>query len=363
MFYGELKEENTVTINDLNPQGFQGMKFFFYTGKVNFTSAVDALLTLAAAQKYLVSELSKKCTEYITKEKIQPSEVLKFYENCKIYHISEFDELCNQVIREETRKVVDSEYFSQAKIETIEVILKSSPLNLISEIKLFSILKKWAIARTIKERICDHDVAIRFNSLKKYIRFLTMSSEDFVSEVADSSLLTEEEKTAIAWNLLKPGSKPLPETLSSELQYRESTISSKQQEKYKFTLSVDNLTSIFDGYTLPKKLHPDLILKITCSKINNFICFWLEPLTKIISKRDCCIWLVTMRSKLRVVANDVNNDFWLENTCSVRVDWKKQQQQTTIFAKIEVRKLKKKCFLKDTKDSVDIEGFFYISAY
>ncbi|RZF44186.1 hypothetical protein LSTR_LSTR003826 [Laodelphax striatellus] len=51
MFYGKFKEEEAVRVEDLDPEGFQGMRQFIYTGEVNFTSSIHLLSIYIAARK------------------------------------------------------------------------------------------------------------------------------------------------------------------------------------------------------------------------------------------------------------------------------------------------------------------------
>ncbi|RZF47548.1 hypothetical protein LSTR_LSTR009084 [Laodelphax striatellus] len=221
MFYGELKEEQSVRIEDIDPEVFQGMRRFIYTGEVKFTSSIQALLIYIAARKYIINPLSKKCISFIQEKHIQPSEVLEFVEICKIHCIQEFEEFYNKVIQENTDKVVESDYFLLARPEVIELILKSPSLNLNSEIDVFQHFERWVIAEAGRKGIdVEETMTGSIGHLKKHIRFLSMSSDDFLTKVVVSSLLTPEEKVAVACNLKKVDSKSMPKSISLEVQPR-----------------------------------------------------------------------------------------------------------------------------------------------
>ncbi|RZF35700.1 hypothetical protein LSTR_LSTR009568 [Laodelphax striatellus] len=57
MFLGALKETKAVHVEDLEPDGFQGMKKYIYTGQTKFKSVFEALATFVAARKYLIVTL------------------------------------------------------------------------------------------------------------------------------------------------------------------------------------------------------------------------------------------------------------------------------------------------------------------
>ncbi|RZF40637.1 hypothetical protein LSTR_LSTR010623 [Laodelphax striatellus] len=199
MFLGDLKETNAVHIEDLEPDGFQGMKKYIYTDQTDFKSVFEALATYVAARKYLIEPLKEVCENYI-KKLLQPSDVLEFIDSCRLNNISIFDDLFRKIIIENTAEVVKSDYFPSANIETIELIVKSPRLLLKSEIELFGHFERWALAEVERRKIPAEDIATSFGSLKKHIRFLTMSREDIDTRIKSSLFLTSEEKRVISKN-------------------------------------------------------------------------------------------------------------------------------------------------------------------
>ncbi|RZF33380.1 hypothetical protein LSTR_LSTR011914 [Laodelphax striatellus] len=219
MFYGDFKNEEKITIEDLDPGGFEGMKHFIYTGEVDFTSTIHALHTYIAARKYLITHLLEKCKRFITDNLIS-ADVLEFYEICNISKVSEFDELCYKIIQEESDKIVVSDHFLTANRQSIEMFLRSPSLKFTSEMEVFHHFQRWAIAEARRQKYSFDEITSNFNDLKKYIRFLTIDADEFVSKNELSLLLTEEEKKAIAANQRKFGSIPMPEYLSLEREER-----------------------------------------------------------------------------------------------------------------------------------------------
>ncbi|RZF47263.1 hypothetical protein LSTR_LSTR004972 [Laodelphax striatellus] len=212
MFFGNLKEDS-VRVEDLDPDGFRGMKTFIYTGEVSFTSVFHALSTHIASQKYMFVDLTVECAKYIVNE-IQPLEVLEFLDLCLAHDITEFDDLCFNMIVEKTDEVLASDYLISTNIRTIEFILKSHSLKLNSEIELYDHFERWALAVVERQKIPKDCVATMFNDLKKHIRFFTMKSDDLVLKVTSSTLLTQEEKLAISLQKMKIDSNITLNTIS-----------------------------------------------------------------------------------------------------------------------------------------------------
>ncbi|XP_022201747.2 BTB/POZ domain-containing protein 6-like [Nilaparvata lugens] len=220
MFCGDLKETTPVQVIDLEPEGFNGMKTYIYTGKIKFTSVIHALHTYTAARKYIIPNLPQKCVDYIEK-KLKPCDVLELQDFCRLNCISDFDNLCCRIINQNTGEVFSSAYFPSASMDAVESILKSSSLNVNSELEIFINFERWALAEIERRKVPDEDVATCFNNLKKHIRFLTMSGEEFVERVEPSPLLTREEKYAIAINRIRFHPRVTAESISMTQEPRE----------------------------------------------------------------------------------------------------------------------------------------------
>ncbi|XP_039289391.1 BTB/POZ domain-containing protein 3-like isoform X2 [Nilaparvata lugens] len=213
MFFGPFREDNSVNIVDLRPEGFEGMKTFIYTNEICFNSVSHALFTYTAAQKYLVTQLENVCIKFI-EDNLKPSQVLEFYELCKLNCITKFKKLCTRIIQDETDEVIASDYFVSVKPKTMKLILKSPTLKLNSEIDVFDNFERWALAEAERRAINDNDIASSFDDLKEHIRFLTIKGDELAPRIIRSKLLTEEEKYSLAFNKLKTHSIPLTGGLS-----------------------------------------------------------------------------------------------------------------------------------------------------
>ncbi|RZF43123.1 hypothetical protein LSTR_LSTR001301, partial [Laodelphax striatellus] len=366
MFHGELKEENAVRIEDLDPEGFQGMRQFIYTGEVNFKSAVNALLTYIAARKYIIPALTRECIDYLGKKhNIQPSEVLEFYEICKANNIPEFEESCYEIIQQQTDEVVSSECFLSIKPETMELILKSPNLKLNSEVDVLQHFEKWVTAEAERRGIDVREMmASSIHNLMKHIRFLTISSDDFVSNASDSLLLTPEEKLAVVCNLIKSESKPMPKSLSLERKHRNfvsSSISESEIFNYKhtFVVSLDDCVRSSE-YLLRLKLDFFSPFIITFTKIYEYLCFQVEIDTKIINDD---IDLLTMTSKFKAIpfSREKSDHLLSENELNIIVDWNTKQHFEMVLAKIPISKLRNVDSLISEANTVTIHGLFNVT--
>ncbi|XP_022193519.1 uncharacterized protein LOC111051329 [Nilaparvata lugens] len=357
MFYGDLKEDKTVIVEDLNSDGFESMKQFIYTGEINFTSVIKALLTYVAARKYLISVLSEVCSNYI-KENILPAEVLEFYECCKIVSVSEFEELCCKIIQEKTDEVITSEYFTLAKPESIELILKSSSLSLKSEFEVFDLFERWALAEASRNEIAVGSMATSFNHLKKHIRFLTIGGQQqCVSRVSESLLLTPHEKFAIGMNQMKVNARPVPASLSSQSQQRHFITSASPTESYTmqntFMIKINSTCESCNRYDLfAFKNH----FYISAFQSSNCVFFEIMPG----SSTNYYTLIFFMKTKLRVMAVNSYDDLYIEKELDFKWNGNiKPENQKVTIAAIPINKLQKECFSRGT-NAVVIEGSFKV---
>ncbi|XP_022194162.2 BTB/POZ domain-containing protein 3-like [Nilaparvata lugens] len=200
MFFSDLKEDSVVNIVDLEPDGFLGMKHFIYTGTTDFKSVTEALLTFMAAHKYLINQLCDECIKYVEKN-IQPCDVLECYEFCKNRNIPDFNEICFNIIQNETDAVVHSEYFLSIEVETIKLILGFTTLKLDSEVSVFKHFERWAKAEAGRRKSDIKGIANSLKPIFKQIRFTSMNLTEFSHCVKSCPLLSNEEAMYISINI------------------------------------------------------------------------------------------------------------------------------------------------------------------
>ncbi|RZF48716.1 hypothetical protein LSTR_LSTR011346 [Laodelphax striatellus] len=214
MFHGNLKENAVIVVSDLEPKGFEKMKKFIYTDDVNFETYIQVIWTLVTAKKYIIPHLVKRCMDFLHNgTNTYCLQALHYYEYLKDRNITEFNQICHKIIEEKTLRILSGDSFSSVKPETVSWILSFESLALDSELELFNFFEKWALAEAKRKKISPNELGSSFNDLKKHIRFLTMNAKEFAL-AAKSSLLTDEEKLAIALNMAEFGSTPLPDSLS-----------------------------------------------------------------------------------------------------------------------------------------------------
>ncbi|XP_064484580.1 BTB/POZ domain-containing protein 6-A-like [Ornithodoros turicata] len=210
MFYGDLAEQGRVRVVDLDAVGFEYFLRYLYSERLEVTTILEALQTRLAAEKYLVSHLVTMCTDYIGKE-LSPKNVCKAKEDLALFHENRFDDKIEEIIKEKTKDVLESEAFIEASEDTVHTILRMNTLT-VSEDDLMCALYAWARAKCSKtmSSATGEDVRTALEPFLKQVRFLAMTTERFVEGPVTWRIFSSDEALSILANLVVPKSMKLP---------------------------------------------------------------------------------------------------------------------------------------------------------
>ncbi|XP_023234303.1 BTB/POZ domain-containing protein 3-like [Centruroides sculpturatus] len=222
MFYGDMADKSKVIrITDIAPIGFENLLRYAYTDTLKFQTVDDAMLTAYAAKKYLLPHLLRECFNYIERN-VSPKNACQVYEFAIIMEAHTLVFQCLNTIDRQTYHVLTSSTFLNVSVGTLELIVRREYLNLYSEFSLYSALYLWA-EEECKRRNLDPEIENLRHALENvlpYIRWLTMTSEEFCKGPAKSGLLNKEECYCVFMNLAIQGIIPMPKGLSNETNKR-----------------------------------------------------------------------------------------------------------------------------------------------
>ncbi|RZF39356.1 hypothetical protein LSTR_LSTR000877 [Laodelphax striatellus] len=233
MLYDGINSNSAATyeIEDVEADVFHGMKQFFYTDSVNFTSGLHACSVYLASWKYVIPDLMSKCVQYIT-DNLSVSEAIDVYEFSRLNNIPNIETICSAVFQNKTREIMQSEKLLSSDILTLETILKMDSLKLESEFEVFKYTEKWALAEASRKNIDLQQQGEYFNCIKRHIRFLTMDKDQYQEGPFMSDLVTSEEKLSITHNLLGLGvGDRFPQKLSRVTEPRIFTKEKEEEEE------------------------------------------------------------------------------------------------------------------------------------
>lgn len=208
MFFGLKPCKQPVHIADVRAVVFKKMINFIYTdvwtiSDFGFENTFDLCFL---AKKYLLPELEERCIQTLL-SKVEIENVCRLYEFSKTIDEPRLLQRTKSILSSETMKVLKHDSCMEMKESTFLVILGESYVE--SEGELFEVLKKYVAYKERQEGFLD-------SALRK-MRFLRMTSVEFVKTVAGSQLLSENDCFRILTNICYPSTKlTLPDGFSYE---------------------------------------------------------------------------------------------------------------------------------------------------
>lgn len=211
MFCGPLAEtKDTIVVADITSRGFSQMLKYLYTDDITLSNEDEALETYKAADKYLISKLSKKCVSYLNQVKFQLDTVAFILENALYFSMDTLRDRCLAYIKEKTRSIMMTQGFLNATHRTVSAILALDQLNVPSESDTFEMIICWAVKQQMLGE-CENLNEI-LKPVLPFICFDSISTDEFCSLVEKyPHAFSTEEAFSLLMNYMKPGSKPLPE--------------------------------------------------------------------------------------------------------------------------------------------------------
>ena len=156
------------------------------------------------AKKYLISSLAEKCCQ-ILEASIKPENVFVVLEQAIQFDEKGLEEKSWDIVSEKTQECLNSEAFCDIGLHTLNVLLKKKGLA-VTEVELFKAVLKWTDSECAKQGInIEENKTARRHILGDSvyeIRFLAMSHENILKDIAPTGILTETETICILQKLL-----------------------------------------------------------------------------------------------------------------------------------------------------------------
>lgn len=188
---------------------------YLYSQSANFADIPQALYTRSAAHKYMESKLVDACDAFI--KVMQPRDVCAVL-NYAIEHenLTNFEHEIGMHLEKSGLQVLESSTFISASRETVIRVLKNPRLN-VKEYEVIKCVYAWAIAHCRHENGEPSASALR-ESMKPFLselRFLTLSSREFIAGPSSWNIFTESEAFLVLSNIITLGSMPFPDGVST----------------------------------------------------------------------------------------------------------------------------------------------------
>lgn len=210
MFYGEFAKEDRVVITDLHPEGVRGLLRYFYSGRLDVANVHQAACTRTAAAKYLVPKLEERCLSFV-KSYMKLDDVCPFLDYALTMGEEKLLDRASALINQNTLEVISSSKFPSSTELTVRFIL-SHATNL-PEVSVVNAVYKWAHNQALSRGTASGqqpDVRPFMVPLFPELRFLALTSKEFVEGPLAWRIFTTAEALAILSNIVKEGSMVVP---------------------------------------------------------------------------------------------------------------------------------------------------------
>ena len=141
MFYGQMAEtKDSIELPDCEYESLLELFRFLYSDKVNLSGS-NVMQVLYLANKYMVSSLTEKCTEYL-RDNLTASNVFSILPHAQKFD-KDLEDQCWEVVEMQTEEAVTSDEFVTVERSLVESVVKREVLS-VTEVELFKAVDRWA---------------------------------------------------------------------------------------------------------------------------------------------------------------------------------------------------------------------------
>ncbi|XP_069959635.1 BTB/POZ domain-containing protein 3-like [Cherax quadricarinatus] len=203
MMYGPLAEGAELRVPEDPPEAFEWLLEYMYLGHAQLPGVALTVQVYQLASKYQIEALMDVCSEHL-RETLTATNLPEMYDTALLLEDTRLLQRCSQVLNHSPTAVLSSPHFGRLSRSALKHLLLQ-PLHITTEVVLLQALFSWgrSQASTLELR----EEIIEFLPL---VRFLAMSTDEFVEYVMPAGVLTLQEASAILMNIKEVKDVPLP---------------------------------------------------------------------------------------------------------------------------------------------------------
>nr|XP_053647315.1 kelch-like protein 8 [Cherax quadricarinatus] len=251
MLCGPMAAEGTLTLSDDLPEAFDWLLEYIYCEKVILPDVEMAIHVYIMAHKYQMDAVCDICSKYLINE-VDEGTFPFVYETAIVLEDQNLLQRCDEVLATSSEAVLASRNIGHLRSSTLKRLVSHPMLNVSSEGQVVSALVTWGLAqltrseetssveppeaepgsdgKAVSEEGVAAEVSDNPQGRKKclgeesllpklrqvvreflpLVRFLSMTSKDFIKDVLPSGVISEAEGVAILQWLEGAFSIPLP---------------------------------------------------------------------------------------------------------------------------------------------------------
>ncbi|XP_069985196.1 BTB/POZ domain-containing protein 3-like isoform X2 [Penaeus vannamei] len=206
MLYGSRAASKTLRICEDHPEAFAWMLGYIYCNSKSFPSLSLAIEVSRLADKYQMDALAELCSQYL-ENNLNEKNLAEIYNAAVTLKNPSLLRGCSQIVCSRTSTVLLEPNFVKLSQDALLHLLQTT-LYVSSEVKIFRAVIAWSKYQIDKRNALSSEGALRqeIEPLLPHIRFLSMSTDEFVLHVMPSGVLTSDESTAILLAIKTSGS-------------------------------------------------------------------------------------------------------------------------------------------------------------
>lgn len=217
MFMSEMTEsrQKVITIHDIEESAMTKLISFAYTGKIAFTiETVQPILYAASILQ--INTVIEACCQFMENH-LHPTNCIDVHNFAEQHNHAELMKMADHYIMDNFTDVVDTEEFREMTFDHLEMLVKSSDLNIQEETQVYEAILKWVKEdidgrKGYLSKLLSH---VKLALLKPSYLLENVASEDLVKKDLDCRDLVDDAKSyqmsmASLVSKVKPSEKTRP---------------------------------------------------------------------------------------------------------------------------------------------------------
>ncbi|KAK3609238.1 hypothetical protein CHS0354_009353 [Potamilus streckersoni] len=205
MFYGQLKTEDKVHIEDISADSFKLFISCLYRDDEDLDED-SAKLVIEAAHTYQVDILVNRCSDVLCNS-IRVDNACQILQYAVFYNLKKLKRKALDFIDDNAAKILETPEFMELPNETLKLILSGDTFYT-DEMKIVEKMFEWAAKKCTEQGIEQSGIHKRraLGDTFFYLRLPTLPLSDFTKYVAKAGFLTQEEELSIYRHMGSPSS-------------------------------------------------------------------------------------------------------------------------------------------------------------
>ncbi|XP_071533132.1 BTB/POZ domain-containing protein 6-like [Panulirus ornatus] len=201
-------------------EAFQWLMEYMYCDNSQFSTTAIALEVSHLASKYQMDALKSLCSEYLQRV-LNDVNYLKVYNAAVQLNNTDLIYKCSQIMQGSSGDVFSSQQITQLSRWALKHLLQQ-PCSIVTEVTVFRAVVTWGKHQlgARKANFSPCDLRQEIEEFLAFVRFLTMSTDEFVEHVVPTEVFTAEEVCSILRNIKYGKSIPLPLVCSNSREKR-----------------------------------------------------------------------------------------------------------------------------------------------